>query len=110
MCIPFIVASLSLGLLISTFARNQAQALQFTLLITLPSILLSGFVFPRETMPGAIYLLSHVIPVTFFLNILRGIIVRGAGFVDLEPNFAALGVLSIVLLGAASARFRKTLA
>ncbi|MGC8668933.1 MAG: ABC transporter permease [Chthonomonadales bacterium] len=108
--IPFIVASLSLGLLISTVARNQAQALQFTLLITLPSILMSGFVFPRETMPGAIYLLSHFIPVTFFLNILRGVIVRGAGFGDLEASFGALVVLSILLLAAAGSRFRKTLA
>lgn len=110
LCIPFIVASLSIGLLISTVARNQAQALQFTLLITLPSILMSGFVFPRETMPGALYLLSYLIPVTFFLNILRGVIVRGAGFSDLRINFLALVVLSILLLATASLRFRKTLA
>src|SRR5260221_14707135 len=81
--IPFILAALSLGLLISTLAQNQGQALQFTLLITLPSILMSGFVFPRDTMPGVLYLVSEAIPVTSFLDIIRGIVVRGAGLADL---------------------------
>jgi ABC-type multidrug transport system permease subunit len=110
MAIPFIVAALGLGLLISTIAQNQAQALQFTLLITLPSILLSGFVFPRETMPGFIWLVSNVIPVTFFLEILRGIIVRGAGFWDLLPSLLALGALAVLLIALSTTRFRKSIA
>jgi ABC-type multidrug transport system permease subunit len=105
--LPFVVAALSLGLLISTIAQNQAQALQLTLLITLPSILMSGFVFPRETMPGALFLLSDIIPVTFFLQILRAIIVRGAGFTDVWPSVLALIAITVVLLSAALSRFHK---
>lgn len=108
--LPFIVAALSLGLLISTIAQNQAQALQITLLITLPSILMSGFVFPRDTMPGPLFLATHALPVTFFLEILRGIIVRGAGLRDLWPSVLALLSITVVLLTLSTARFRKSAA
>jgi ABC transporter DrrB family efflux protein len=108
--LPFVVAALSLGLLISTVARNQAQALQLTLLLTLPSILLSGFMFPRDTMPGPLYLITNVLPVTFFMEILRGVIVRGAGFLDLWPNVVALLIITTVLLTLSTTRFRKSLA
>jgi ABC transporter DrrB family efflux protein len=108
--IPFIVAALSMGLLISTIAQNQSQALQMTLLITLPSILMSGFVFPRDTMPGPLFLLSHALPVTFFLQILRGVAVRGAGLFDLWPSLLALLLITAVLLGLSTARFRKSAA
>src|SRR5262249_28318085 len=103
--IPFIVATLSLGLLISTISQNQAQALQFTLLTTMPSILMSGFVFPRETMPGALYLVSHAIPVTYFLDILRGVIVRGAGIADLWTSVLALLIITTILLSVSTTRF-----
>jgi ABC-type multidrug transport system permease subunit len=106
--LPFIVAALSMGLLISTIAQNQAQALQMTLLITLPSILMSGFVFPRETMPGPLFLATHALPATFFLEILRGVIVRGATLADLWPSLVALLILTTVLLGLSTARFRKS--
>jgi ABC-type multidrug transport system permease subunit len=108
--LPFIVATLALGLLISTIAQNQAQALQMTLLITLPSILMSGFVFPRDTMPGPLYLISQAIPVTFFLEILRGLVVRGAGLADLWPSVLALLLITTVLLALATTRFRKSVA
>lgn len=108
--LPFVLAALSLGLLISTVAKTQGQALQMTLLITLPSILLSGYMFPRETMPGSLYLLSNIIPVTHFLQILRGIIVRGAGFTDVWPSVLALLVITAVLLGLSTLRFRKSIA
>jgi ABC-type multidrug transport system permease subunit len=108
--IPFILAALSLGLLISTLAKNQAQALQITLLITMPSILMSGFVFPRETMPGPLYLLTFAIPVTFFLEILRGIVVRGAGLFDLLSSVYALLILTTILLAISTSRFRKSIA
>lgn len=107
--LPFVVAALSLGLLVSTIAKNQAQALQMTLLLTLPSILLSGFIFPRETMPGPLFLLSDAIPVTFFLEILRGIVVRGAGFFDLWPSVLALLLITAILLTLSTTRFRKSL-
>lgn len=108
--IPFILAALSLGLLISTAAQNQGQALQLAMLTMLPSILLSGFVFPRETMPGPLYLLSFGIPVTYFLNILRGVVVRGAGLLDLLPDLVGLGIITVILLAAATLRFRKSMA
>jgi ABC transporter DrrB family efflux protein len=108
--VPFVVAALSLGLLISTIAQNQAQALQITLLITLPSILMSGFVFPRDTMPGALYLISSLLPVTYFLEILRAIIVRGADFWDLWSSLLALLVITAVLLAISTTRFRKSIA
>jgi ABC transporter DrrB family efflux protein len=110
LALPFVVAALALGLLISTLAQNQAQALQMTLLITLPSILMSGFVFPRETMPGPLYLLSDALPVTYFLEILRGVIVRGAGAAELWPSLLALLIITVILLGASTARFRKSIA
>jgi ABC-type multidrug transport system permease subunit len=110
MATPFVIAALALGLLISTVAQNQAQALQFTTLITLPTIVVSGFVFPRETMPGAIYLLSLGFPATFFLQILRGVVVRGAGFRDLLPSLFGLVTITIVLLSIAVFRFRKSIA
>lgn len=108
--LPFVVAALAMGLLISTIAQNQAQALQMTLLIMMPSILMSGFVFPRETMPGPLYLLTFALPVTWFLNIVRGIAVRSAGFFDLVPDVFALLLLSTILLTIATTRFRKSIA
>jgi len=108
--VPFIVAALALGLFISTISENQGQALQFTLLVTLPSILMSGFVFPRETMPGALYLVSNAIPVTYFLEIIRGIVVRGAGFSDLWPNILPLLLIATVLLAISTNRFQKATA
>jgi len=106
--VPFIVASLSLGLLISTIAQNQAQALQVTLLITLPSVLMSGLVFPRDTMPGPLFLATHVLPLTYFLEVLRGVVVRGAGLPDLWVQVAALVGIAVLLLGLSTARFRKS--
>lgn len=108
--VPFIVAALSLGLLISTISENQGQALQFTMLVTLPSILMSGFVFPRDTMPGVLYLVSNAIPVTYFLEIIRGVVVRGAGFGDLWPNVWPLLLISTLLLAISTSRFRKAAA
>jgi ABC transporter DrrB family efflux protein len=108
--IPFVIASLAMGLLISTVAQNQAQALQFTLLTMMPSILLSGFIFPRETMPGFIYLITFAFPVTFYLEILRGVVVRGAGLLDLTPSLLSLLAITAILLALSTLRFRKSLA
>lgn len=108
--IPFIIAALSLGLLISTIAQNQAQALQMTMLITMPSILMSGFVFPRDTMPGALILLSDAIPVTYYMDIIRGIVVRGAGIEELWPSVTALVIIAVILLTISTTRFRKSTA
>ncbi len=79
----FMVCSLGLGLLVSTLAKSQIEAMQFAFVIMLPSVLLSGFVFPRSEMPLPIYLITFAIPVTYFIEILRGVVLRGADFIDL---------------------------
>jgi len=107
--IPFVFASLALGMLISTVAKTQAQALQMTLLTMLPSILMSGFVFPRETMPGALYIASGAIPLTHFLQVLRGIIVRGASTWDVLPSALWMTIIAVVLVVISTTRFRKSL-
>ncbi|MDZ4853078.1 MAG: ABC transporter permease [Pirellulaceae bacterium] len=105
----FIVCSLGLGLLVSTLATTQVEAIQFAFLLMLPSILLSGFMFPRSEMPLPIYAVSHLIPVTYFVEILRGLILRGATFTDLAPWIAGLVVCCVAILSLSIARFRKQL-
>lgn len=105
----FMVCSLSLGLLVSTLARTQLEGMQFAFIIMLPSVLLSGFVFPRAEMPLPIYILTWAIPVTYFIEILRGIVLRGAGFADLAPWVAGLVVCCTVIMTLSVARFRKQL-
>lgn len=110
MSTPFVLASLALGLLISTVAQTQGQALQLTQLLVMPGILLSGYVSPRDTMPGWLYLLSTLIPATHYIQITRGIMIRGASFTDLlTPFFALIGMATFLIL-ASTARFRKSLA
>jgi ABC-2 type transport system permease protein len=75
----FVYCSLSMGMLISTFAKNQMQAMMVMVLVLLPSILLSGFMFPREAMPWVISLIGYAIPLTYFLDIVRGIMLKGVG-------------------------------
>jgi ABC-type multidrug transport system permease subunit len=106
---PFVIAALALGLFISTVAQNQAQAMQMSMLMTLPSVLLSGYIAPRETLPGALYLLSNFIPVTHFIQISRGIVVRGAGLADVLPSVLALIAIATILIAASTSRFRKSL-
>ncbi len=103
----FMVCSLAMGLFVSTVSRTQLEAMQFAFIIMLPSILLSGFVFPRSEMPMPIYLVSFAIPATYFIEILRGIVLRGAGLVDLATSVTGLSICCLVVLLAAVSRFRK---
>lgn len=103
----FLVPALALGILISTFARNQGEALQLSMLIMLPSILLSGFAFPRETMPLPIYCIGALMPLTYYLQILRGIILRGAEFAMLWQQTAALAAFAVGLVTLSALRFKK---
>lgn len=105
----FLVCALSLGLLVSTLAKTQLQAMQFAFLFMLPSVLLSGFVFPREEMPLPLYGLSFAIPVTYFVEILRGIVLRGADLVDLLPSALGLIICCVAVLAISVARFQKHL-
>jgi len=109
LCMLFILTALGLGLLISTIARTQLGALQSAFIVMLPSVLLSGFMFPRAEMPLPIYLVSFALPVTYFIEILRGVILRGAGFSDLLPYVAGLAICCVVILTLSIARFRKQL-
>jgi ribosome-dependent ATPase len=105
----FIVTSLGLGLLISTLARSQLQGLQMGFMVMMPSVLLSGFMFPRAEMPTPIYLLGFVFPVTYFIEILRGIILRHADAIDLWPHILGLATCCSVILTLSLTRFHKQL-
>jgi ABC transporter DrrB family efflux protein len=105
----FLVCGLGLGLLVSTLAKTQVEAMQFAFIIMLPSVLLSGFVFPRAQMPLPIYAITFFIPVTYFIEILRGIVLRGADFADLLPWVVGLTICCIAALMLSVMRFRKTL-
>ncbi|MFO0840762.1 MAG: ABC transporter permease [Phycisphaerae bacterium] len=105
----FLVTALGLGLLVSTVAKTQLQAIQVAFMILLPSVLLSGFIFPRENMPLPIYWLSFAIPVTYFLEMLRGVILRGAGLRDLIEHVVGLAVCCTIVMSLAVLRFRKQL-
>ncbi|GAA5188259.1 ABC transporter permease [Ferrimonas gelatinilytica] len=105
----FIAASLVLGLLISTLAKSQLQAMQMTVFILLPSILLSGFMFPYEGMPVAAQIIAEALPATHFMRCIRGVLLRQAELGDLVPDLIWLGVFTLAGLLLASMRFRKTL-
>ncbi len=108
--ILFLVSGLGLGLLVSTLAQTQMAAMQFAFVIMLPSILLSGFMFPRAQMPEIVYFASFAIPVTHFLEILRGIILRAADFADLLPSVLWLAGCGGAIFLLSLLRFRKQLA
>src|SRR4051812_390985 len=105
----FIAASLGLGLFVSTLAQTQFQAFQLAFLTLLPSILLSGFMFPFEGMPVAAQWLAQVLPLTHFNVIVRGIMLRGADLPEVWPQVLKLVVFLVVMLTIAVARFKKRL-
>ncbi|MEZ6135611.1 MAG: ATP-binding cassette domain-containing protein [Pirellulaceae bacterium] len=105
----FMVCSLGLGLLVSTIAKTQLEAVQFAFVIMLPSVLLSGFVFPRAEMPLPIYLVTFAIPATYYIEILRGVVLRGADLGDLVPWVVGLTISGIVVLALSVFRFQKRL-
>ncbi|WP_238543537.1 ABC transporter permease [Pelosinus sp. HCF1] len=106
----FILASLALGLLISTVTKNQMQAMQLSFFVFLPSVLLSGFMFPREAMPMVFNLLGNLLPLTFYLQILRGIILKGVGLSVLWPQIVALVIFIIITLTISIKKFQKKVA
>lgn len=105
--LPYIFVSLSLGILISSKANSQAEAMQLAFLTILPSIFFSGYIFPRETMPRFFYVLSYFVPATYFIDITRGIILRGAGWVHLWIDAVALFLFGTMLLVIAARRFQN---
>jgi len=104
-----ILANLTLGLLISTKAQSQFQAMQMTFFVFLPSILLSGFMFPFAGMPKVVQWLAEALPLTHFLRLIRGIMLRGADLWELWPDVLALLAFTTVMMALAILRFRKRL-
>jgi ABC-type multidrug transport system permease subunit len=100
-------ALLSLGLLVAAKAENQMQALQMSMTFILPSVFFSGFVFPRETMPWIFYALGTILPTTYFISLMRAIILRGAHFLEYWPHLLILIIMSILLFAFCALLFRK---
>ena len=105
--LPYIFVSLSLGILISSKANTQSEAMQLAFLTILPSIFFSGYIFPRETMPRVFYVISYFVPATYFINITRGVILRGAGLDHLWLDGLALFAIGSLLLLIAARRFHN---
>ena len=105
----FIVANLGLGLFISTLGRNQAQVTQTAFLFLLPNVLLSGFMFPREAMPDAARIAGWILPLTFYLQLIRGIVLKGNGLTELWPQELALAGFAFAFFLFSTWRFSKTL-
>ena len=107
--LTFIVANLALGLMISTLTSSQFQAMQLTFFILLPSILLSGFMFPFAGMPRPAQWLAEILPMTHFLRLIRGVVLRGASLGDMGHELLILGVFIIAAMTVAIRRFTKRL-
>jgi ABC-2 type transport system permease protein len=107
--ILFIAANLAVGFTFSTLARNQLQAMQMAFFFFLPSILLSGFMFPFRGMPEWAQWIGEVLPLTHFLRILRGILLKGSGPADIAPNMWPIALFLFVVATIALIRYRETL-
>lgn len=105
----FLTVCLGLGLFASTVAENQQQAAQIIMFFAAPSILLSGFIFPREAMPLPIFWISHLIPLTYFLKIVRGIVLKGLGIADLWEQIVPLSVMAVGIVTVSILKFHKRL-
>jgi ABC-2 type transport system permease protein len=105
----FVATNLAIGFTFSTLARNQMQAMQLTFFFFLPSMLLSGFMFPFRGMPGWAQALGEVLPLTHFLRIVRGILLKGSGLADIAGQVWALAAIMLVVSAAALLRYQRTL-
>jgi len=105
----YLVPNLAIGLLVSTMAKTQRQAQMLIMPIMLPSMMLSGFFYPLAALPAALQFVSSLLPMTYFLVIVRSVVIKGVGIEMLMPQVIALTIFSILLLGVAAMRFRKSL-
>lgn len=105
----FIMGSLGLGILISVVARSQVQAMHIAMFINLPSLILSGFIFPRYNMPLPAYIAGYFLPLTYFIQIIRGIAMKGVGAAYLWPVIWPLALFSVVVFAVGVLLFRKRL-
>jgi ABC-type multidrug transport system permease subunit len=105
--VVYLFATLSMGMFISTIATTQAQAQQMTMFFVLPSVFLSGYIFPQAGLPRVLYWLGETFPATHMIAIMRGIVLREAGPRDLVPNIAALVAISVILVTLSVRRFQR---
>jgi ABC-2 type transport system permease protein len=105
----FVAVMVTLGYTISTVARTQMQAMQMTFFFFLPSILLSGFMFPFRGMPGWAQAVGEVIPLTHYLRVVRTVMLKGGGFADVAPNVWPLAAFLAAVAAIALIRYRRTL-
>ncbi len=105
----FIIASLSLGLVISTLAQNQLQSMQMTIFVLLPSILMSGFMFPFDGMPKPVQVIAQILPATHFMDMIRGVVLRDASLYELRWGILWMIGFAVFGLLAATLRFKKRL-
>jgi ABC-type multidrug transport system permease subunit len=103
----YVFALLSLGLLVGTKAENQMQALQMSMTFIMPSVFFSGFIFPRETMPWIFYAIGALLPTTYFISLMRAIILRGASFLEYWPALGIMSIMAVLLFCVCALRFRK---
>ncbi|HTR06734.1 MAG TPA: ABC transporter permease [Paraburkholderia sp.] len=105
----FIAANLTVGITLSSLAQNQLQAMQLTVFYFLPSLLLSGFMFPFGGMPRWAQFIGNLLPLTHFNRLVRGVLLKGNGWTDLWPSVWPLGVFTIIVMGIAVRFYRRTL-
>ncbi len=105
----FIVANLAVGITFSTVAKNQLQAMQMTFFFFLPSLLLSGYMFPFRGMPGWAQDIGELLPLTHFLRVVRGILLKGNGMTEILPDLWPMVVFLVVMLAVGIKRYRQTL-
>jgi ABC-2 type transport system permease protein len=104
-----LITSLGIGLLASTVAKTQQEAMITVFATMLPAIMLSGYLFPIEAMPRWLQWISAAIPLTYYLNVIRALLLKGVGVASIQNEVIMLVIFSIILIGAASLRFRKRL-
>jgi ABC-2 type transport system permease protein len=105
----FIAANLAMGITFSTVAANQLQAMQSAMFVFLPSLLLSGFMFPFRGMPVWARVIGEILPITHFLRIARGVMLKGIGFADLGPELWPIALFAAMMIFVAVKRYRQTL-
>lgn len=106
----FLFVTLGTGVLISSVSQNQGQAIQLALIVLLPQVMLSGLIFPLSSMPAGVRWIGYVLPLTYFVDIARGVMIRGASFEALATSFLYLAIIGLVVFGLATLRFRGSLA
>jgi len=106
----FLLVTLGMGILVSTVSQNQGQAIQLAFMLVLPQVLLSGLIFPISSMAAGVRWISYVLPLTYFIEISRGVMLKAAPISALAEPLALLAVLAVAVLGLAVVRFRRDLA